>query len=493
MSTAKAVGYLDLNINGFDQAIKTAKNLMAGLAATFAAYKIADFFKDGIKDAIDFGKEMQGVSRAMGGIDPGALLLTQKALERTGMGAQEAQGHIADFITQGRDLKQLFGGSENFAKGIKQASADYGNQAGVLSRSAQTFMNVWNSIESIAGKVRGFFMELTEGFILPFQSLLDYLQSIDISKQASDFGKSIGDALTTLEGVIKNGDMMEVLKLGVTIAFQEGVNYPVGGIKYIGQLVQPELGGKLMDAFTTAAEGLWKLMRFIFSVDGLATFGQALISAGAGFIAFLLQGMNKVVKVLQAGLNFGIQSAIEAVPGLSSMMGMGEHQSFSEIYNDVPELISPDVIDTFKIASKEFSDAAGGKFKTLMDELTGPSAKSGKFEKGTVFDTEEASKKMADLIAKGFKTGEKMNEEAKNKERGADPKKVLTSFSGSSSKVIADSLAKVGGGGGYLRAGMSLQERTQLEQLRAQKQGNQTLDVIRKNTESRQRAATLPR
>ena len=73
MSTnAKATGFLELNINGFDQAIKTAKNLMMGLAATFGAYKLGEFFKDGIKDAIDFGKEMQSASKAMGGFDANA-------------------------------------------------------------------------------------------------------------------------------------------------------------------------------------------------------------------------------------------------------------------------------------------------------------------------------------------------------------------------------------------------------------------------------------
>ena len=135
-TTAKATAYLDLNIAGFDQAIKTAKNLMIGLGATFATYKVGSFFKDGIKDAIDFGKEMQSASRAMGGFDPGALLLTQKALEKVGMGAEEARGHIGDFISEGRDISQIFGGADNYAAALKSASRDYGSQADVLSRSA---------------------------------------------------------------------------------------------------------------------------------------------------------------------------------------------------------------------------------------------------------------------------------------------------------------------------------------------------------------------
>jgi hypothetical protein len=118
-SGAKAVGYLELNIAGFDSALKTAKNLMVTFAAGFSAYKIGDFLKDGVKEAVNFGKEMQSASRAMGGFDPGALLLTQKALEKVGMGAEEARGHIGDFIREGRDVSQIFGGAENYARALK--------------------------------------------------------------------------------------------------------------------------------------------------------------------------------------------------------------------------------------------------------------------------------------------------------------------------------------------------------------------------------------
>jgi len=52
----------------------------------------------------------------------------------------------------------------------------------------------------------------------------------------------------------------------------------------------------------------------------------------------------------------------------------------------------------------------------------------------------------------------------------AAPAGVLTNFSGSSSRVIADSLAKIGGGGNFLRVGMSLQEKTQIDNLLANKQ-----------------------
>jgi len=213
---------LELNITGFDQALKTAKNLMVTFAAGFTAYKIADFFKDGIKGAVDFGKEMQSASRSMGGFDPGALLLTQKALEKVGMGAEEARGHVGDFIKQGRNVSEIFGGADNYARALKSASEDYGAQASILSRSGEKLQSVWNTMESIGSKVKTFFLSMTEQFVLPLQTALDFLNQIDLAGVGADFGKAIGDATKTLLGLFKNGDMIETLKLGLTLAFQEG-------------------------------------------------------------------------------------------------------------------------------------------------------------------------------------------------------------------------------------------------------------------------------
>ena len=105
----------------------------------------------------------------------------------------------------------------------------------------------------------------------------------------------------------------------------------------------------------------------------------------------------------------------------------------------------------------------------------------------------EEWQKMKDTITKGFETGTQMVNAAKEKDRGADPQKILTQFSGSSSRVIADSLARVGGGGNYLRQGMTLQEKTQMEQLRAQQQGNEVLRTISNNTAQRPRTAAMAR
>jgi len=310
MSTAaKATGYLDLNITGFDQALKTAKNLMVTFAAGFSAYKLADFFKDGIKGAVDFGKEMQSASRAMGGFDPGSLLLGQKALEKMGMGAEEARGKIGDFISQGRHVSEIFGGSENYARALKSAAGDYGAQAAVLSRSGEKLQSVWNTMESVGSKIKTFFLVATEQFVLPLQTAMDYLNTIDLAGVGESFGKSISKAVTMLLGVFKNGDMMETLKLGITLAFQEGINWLVGGINYVAGITAPMIGKAFVKAME-ALEGAWNAL---FGGDTWGTIVDGFVGVAAKFTTAMLKAVNSIVKVLGAGMGMAIQAAVEEI------------------------------------------------------------------------------------------------------------------------------------------------------------------------------------
>lgn len=492
-TTARATAYLDLNIAGFDQAIKTAKNLMIGLGATFGAYKIGSFFKDGIKDAIDFGKEMQSASRAMGGFDPGALLLTQKALEKVGMGAEEARGHIGDFISQGRNVSEIFGGADNYAAALKSASKDYGSQASVLSTSGEKLQSVWNTMESISGKVRTFFLTATAEFVLPLQVALDYLNQIDLAGVGAEFGKAIGDAATTLLGVFKNGDMMETIKVGLTLAFQEGINWLVGGINYVANITGPLLG----KAFILAMEGLQKAWDFLFSGDTFTKITDGFLGIAAQFSAKMLEVINYIVIAQKSGVQYAIQSAIEAIPGASELLGVGgaNRETFSEMMENNSGPISQSFIDDVRGSGQELAGRGGEGFAQFAKNLF-PQGESEGFQKGNVFDTTESGKKLQELIEKGFKTGVEMQETSRDKsgkdEKGA--KSVLTSFSGSSSKVVADSLAKVGGGGGFLRAGMTLSERSQMQTALATRQTAETLKAMQADAKNKpQKPALLPR
>jgi hypothetical protein len=476
---AKATGYLELNIAGFDQALKTAKNLMATFAAGFAGYKLGTVFKDGIKDAIDFGKSMNTASRSMGGLGAGNLLLVQKALERTGQGAEEAQGHIADFVKSGRSISSMFGGADNYAAALSKSSKEYGDQADVLNRSAAKLQTIWNSIEVVVSKSRTFFLAMTEQFILPLQLALDMLKSINVAEIGERFGKAISDAALTLYGVFTNGNIVEALRLGVALAFQEGVNYLVGGINYIAGST---FIGMLSNGF---------------------------LSVSSQFTAAMLDGINIVIKVFSAGMQHAI-SVIQTSPEMNKFAAtintiadeitsqIGDDFNFDESYNKYLNAGKDDESESFDVImertkgpiSQDYIESVRGSASSAVGGLF-PQGDGGGFQKADIFDTSKDQARLQEIIANGFKVGTEAAGKAQIDNTSAVTKGTITSFSGASSKVIADSLAKVGGGGNFLRVGMTLSERTALDQLRAQRESNEIQKVIAKNTAAEKKPVTM--
>lgn len=560
MSTAaKATGYLELEISGFDQALKTAKNLMVTFAAGFAAYKITDFFKDGIKDAITFGKEMQATGRAMGGFDPGKMLLAQKALEKAGMGAEEARGHIGDFISEGRKVSELFGGSENYAKALKDAAKDYGAQAAVLTRSGEKLQTVWNTMEAIGSKVRTFFMTLTEQFVGPLQVALDYLNQTDLAGVGTSFGKAISDAATTLFGIFKNGDMFTVLQLGVTLAFQESVNWLIGGFNFVAEYAEAALYNSVTSAFGESIDFLRGVANQWLSSDLVMGVANGFIAAWAHIYKKYTAGIAEVIEYMRAGIIYGIvaavktaidtvktiiskdfwasmwdgfksfsvkvkdgmigafQSAMEflknglpwafqkAIEGMKSLFTKGGG-TISELYNaksfeDIKNssLVRADSARWVSGKFGEVEDSSMKKAQPAIDKIkdfftsVGTEMKA-TFKKGTIFDTSKDSDALKKLIEAGDATGKAMVLAAQKENNNDAPKNVLTQFSGSSSKVIADSLAKVGGGGGYLRAGMSLEAKTAIQQLQAQNATKDaTVALLKETKENKPKQALMAR
>jgi len=436
--------------------MKTAGNLMKTFAAGWSAYKIGKFFTDGTKDAIDFGKEMQSLSRTMGGFDPGALLLVQKSLERAGMSAGEAQGHIGDFIREGRNLSEMFQGSENYAKALKSASQDYGSQAGVLHRSAAFLQTAWNTMESIGSKLRTFFLTMTEQFVGPLQVALDYLNQIDLAGVGASFGKAIGDAANTIFGIFKNGDTIEALKSGIVYAFYAGVDVLLTGFN------------KAIAFFSAAMESISGSFRESFFADDMITLMKDVFK-GLGEIisSAILKAVGQMMIAMK--ISTGLKAVAEAAVS-DSRAAKNHFNSVGNIVHDTDFLKAG--FDSAN-AIKAGADAAG---KVQLGQ-----SESGK-------DAKIKWEGLQEILAKGFKTGTEMAAASHKDNSNASPKGILNTFSGSSSKVIADSLAKVGGGGGFLRAGMTLAERSAMQTAMATKQTAATLEAMHAESKTRPKA-----
>lgn len=307
---------------------------------------------------------------------------------------------------------------------------------------------------AVSEKVTTFFLALTSQFVKPLNYALDKLNQIDLSKIGTDFGKAIGDSATTLVGIFQNGDIYEFVKVGLTYAFQESLNYLVGGFNWINDNVIPTVGELLGEAFISAFDILGKTLSFIFSGEFLKYIGYAFTGIASSFTASIISGMVKAATFLVTAGAYVQQSIGEMIP-----VAMGKHQSFNEFYNGISSLLGTGkdgtLNDVLENGPKDFYKEAGGILEKFTDGLTEKHAGS-EFQKADVFNTSEGANKLSHIIENGFKKGSAEIEKVWPKD--------LTSGAhefgggGAMGGVIADRLAKVGGGGGYLIKAQSIEQ-----------------------------------
>lgn len=428
MATATATGYLELNIAGFDKAISSAKKMLVGLAGAFAGFKLAEFFKEGISNAINFGNEMHHAAQKIGGMDAGVLLITQKALENAGLSAGEARAQINGMVESGQKLGTLFKGGDT-AAALQASAASYGSAAGILSRSATAISKVFELMESIGSKVQTYFLAMTEGFVKPLTAVLQYLNEIDLAGAGASFGKAIADAATILIGLVKNGDVGVVLGLSIKVGFMNAVEF------------------------------LTNALKALFSSDGI---GKGLGST--------LKEYGEAFRLLFVGIaNSFAGAALKAlIAGLRDMHILG-----IEIFNQGD-------MNALNMKGNEMEDrgerntsASNRAFASI--ESSGGGFVSG-LMKGLTTETSVARVELAAAIASAEKTGKALVESGVGKAGKKFEVNQAALGTQEPYKVIADSLAKVGGGGGFISSSMSIEAR---EALKANQTRQMQLEVLK--------------
>lgn len=429
-SSATATGFLELNIAGFDKAISTAKKALVGLAGAFAVFKTVQFWKEGIKDAIDFGNAMFFASQKIGGMDTGKLLIAQKALENAGLGAEEARGQIDMLVDSGRPLSSLFNGADDYAKALQNATASYGSQANVLSTSAEKLSKVFEIIQSVGSKLQTFFLAMTAKFTVPLLALLRMLDEIDLAGMGAKFGDSITKAAALLIGLYKNQDIGKALGLALKVGFMDAYNW-------------------LVDALADLME---KLSQFKFN-------------------AKIFDGLVHVFKGLAIILGGHIREAITNALAGTTVFGKS--------------LISEETAADQRSLARGEQKGGGFYLKAGLKELEqagGFAGGVGGFIKGLSTPTEEARKELAQLTEAAKKTGNAFLEAGAGDQGKV---KIMQSALGTQDpyKVIASSMAKVGGGGGYMVQGMTIEARNQIKMIRQQEFTNELIKTQTKAIE----------
>jgi hypothetical protein len=247
MAGPTATGYLELDLSGFNRAIDSAKKALTVLVGAFAAMKVAGFLKDGIEEAINFGNEMYHAGKAIGNIDPGALLIAQKALEASGLSASAARSEIDGLVESGRPLKSLYQNSAQFAKAMTEAKSNYGSQAAVLSSSAEHLSRIFEYIQSIGSKIKTFFLSMTAQFTEPLEAVMMFINRLDLADIGAKFGQKISDAVTVLTGLFKGGDLGEAAGLALAVAFDFAAQKLSEGLAWLFDERGADFAQKIID------------------------------------------------------------------------------------------------------------------------------------------------------------------------------------------------------------------------------------------------------
>jgi hypothetical protein len=452
---AKATAYLELNLTGFNEAIATAKKAIIGLGALFAADKIKDFFVDGTKDAIDFGNSIYFASQKLGGFDAGNLLIVDKAFEAVGLNADEANAKIGEFMESHRDISSIFGGAEKYASALQQASKVYGSQADILSNKAEAFAKVFQTLEEVGGKMKAFFLGAVSEFLEPLEAILEQLNDIDLAGVGKSFGDSVANAIETIAGLFKQGKFLSTLKEAFIIAIKTAIEYAAGGIKYIGQLLIPMIEGSL-------ASIPW------------GDIGKEVLISLASFGDWLINLMKKAAAALAAGLTWAMNGLLNFLPEKLRkwLTGSGEKQEtdIGKIYKD----------DKAGLDSVMPGEHAG--YNAAKDLFGGGQNKEApKFARERIFGDLD---KQTEALSATFKAAQKAGEGMVKVHSDLSKSKInnLALTKPDAFKGIGDSLAKIGGGGGFIRTGLNLQERTAMQQLQVAKESNTIQKEVASNT-----------
>lgn len=243
---AKVTGVLELNNAPFLAALEASKSASkafttsvvagaaiaasamivasAGVLAVAMAFKsLGSFLSDGIAGAVAFGNSAYQAAQKFKGISTGENFLWLKALEKSGMSADEALGAMKQMSDQGMKLTEIFSSPADAAEAIKAAKADYGDIASAIDKSAGTMAVMVNNFTAFKDRLQGFFIGFVSQVATPMNDLLVLLKNnFSTTEFGVSLGKKVSDLINILKGGASEGNFGEVVGALIKIALIEG-------------------------------------------------------------------------------------------------------------------------------------------------------------------------------------------------------------------------------------------------------------------------------
>jgi hypothetical protein len=440
-----------LDIAPLEQSLKRAGDRVKQFAIAFISFETAKKALEGLKESLDLGSHLQDLSNKTGigagtlydmgeaGRDVGlaleditssinkmqrslgkaenANLLHAMGLDAASLASakpEEAFQKIGQAIAalpnstertiaamqlfgkSGAQMLQLFN-DPSFKNGIGNSQAGE-----LLEQNAATFKRLSDALERTGPRLKEFFIGFNSENAANIERMANAMEDIS----AAQAGVDAGTILATFTQSVSDGKFSELLTLSMQIAVDKFINNMIGGALAMGR-------------------ALWETIELIFRKETWQVFGNTLMSFANSFNSTLLHGIGELLKTLENTPVVGKYFS----GGASAASGLG---------------------DRYALAAVQQGSAAADLTGALFDDVVKKARQS--FDWGKILNTDAAEAQLGQLTDFLQTSKNVANQAARTRSAGRNNDQSAFNLGdiGIGGPVIADSLQRVGGGGGFL-------------------------------------------
>lgn len=300
------------------------------------------------------------------------------------------------------------------------------NTTEILARNAELFTKISIQYEKIAKIPSGFFTGLADKIGPQLLPMLEAIGKIDFSK----IGQEVGSIFAGLAEAFKRGELGEFLQVSLELGFAKSMNFFVGAMQTAFQRMGELLGAVLGEP--TFYSGMGKALLGI-----AAQFGAALLTAvqtPLAYVQAMMTWMGEKVTEFFTDTPYHRRTN-QYLPARSFETVFAERQKEGlSLAGMLPGQIAAASREITADGLRELSGATKALTENLKSVGLG-------FKVASVFDTDALSKRFAEMIER---LSPSLAQPGPKKGSGLG-----LGLGGMLGDPIADSLAKIGGGGNY--------------------------------------------
>ena len=192
--------------------------------------------------------------------------------------SQKAAASMEIFGRSGAELLALFS-----SNGFGEAAARSARRRRFWRRTPTLFDDVSDKLALTGMKVRGFWVGVAEKVAPVLKPLLDKFASLDLAS----WGQKAGEAVAFIVQAFADGKVGDILFTSAKIAFANAVNFLAGTLMAVAQA--------LWQALVEAVKNAITLFQIVTTADFWIGMGRAIMGIAQSFIAFLLDGIAKLL------------------------------------------------------------------------------------------------------------------------------------------------------------------------------------------------------